>query len=316
MACARCDLYLPKESNSTQLLEAKNSLQRMLVTIPLTDDERAAVEGDEQAVDRLIDARHCRSSGSRTGTERARPQTRRTKEQANERMSRSHRSAWERANDRLARERASVPMPDQLHWDHNAHYHSYLLRQLPPRFVRALDVGCGAGAFARLLARRAVVVDAIDLSPVMIAQASAASSQPPNIRWVEGDALALALGPERYEVITAIASVLTCRSTMRFDASATCYVLCPGGVLAILGHYRPVTASDYALSALAPIANPIVGAWQAATGRRLPPPDDMPVRDPATTLAEINAAAERHLPGSIVRRHLFYRYSLIWRGER
>ena len=207
MACARCDLYLPKESNSTQLLEAKNSLQRMLVTIPLTDDERAAVEGDEQAVDRLIDARHCRSSGSRTRTERARPQTRRTKEQANERMSRSHRSAWERANDRLARERASVPMPDQLHWDHNAHYHSYLLRQLPPRFVRALDVGCGAGAFARLLARRAVVVDAIDLSPVMIAQASAASSQPPNIRWVEGDALALALGPERYEVITAIASV-------------------------------------------------------------------------------------------------------------
>jgi hypothetical protein len=55
MACARCDFYLPKESSSTQLLEAKNGLQRMLVTIPLTDDERAAVEGDERAVDRLID---------------------------------------------------------------------------------------------------------------------------------------------------------------------------------------------------------------------------------------------------------------------
>jgi hypothetical protein len=40
----------------------------------------------------------------------------------------------------------------------------------------------------------------------------------------------------------------------------------------------------------------------------------MSVWDPETTLAEINAAAERLLPGSVVRRHLFYRYSLIWRG--
>ena len=55
MACARCDFYLPKPSSEAQLLEAKDGLQRMLVQIPLTDDERAAVEGDQTAVDRLID---------------------------------------------------------------------------------------------------------------------------------------------------------------------------------------------------------------------------------------------------------------------
>jgi site-specific recombinase XerD len=55
MACARCDFYLPKDSSQAQLLEAKYGLQRMLVEIPLTDDERAAVEGDQAAVDRLID---------------------------------------------------------------------------------------------------------------------------------------------------------------------------------------------------------------------------------------------------------------------
>jgi integrase len=55
MACARCDFYLPKQSSETQLLEAKGGLQRMLVQIPLTDEERAAVEGDQQAVDSLID---------------------------------------------------------------------------------------------------------------------------------------------------------------------------------------------------------------------------------------------------------------------
>ncbi len=47
MACARCDFYLPKESSEAQLLEAKDGLQRMLVQIPLTDDERAAVEDDQ-----------------------------------------------------------------------------------------------------------------------------------------------------------------------------------------------------------------------------------------------------------------------------
>jgi hypothetical protein len=54
MACARCDFYTPKASSSAQLLEAKTGLQRMLVGIPLTDDERAAVDNDQAAIDRLL----------------------------------------------------------------------------------------------------------------------------------------------------------------------------------------------------------------------------------------------------------------------
>ena len=54
MACARCDFYVPKASTRGQLLEAKGNLQRMLVEIPLTDDERAAVEDGDEALDRLI----------------------------------------------------------------------------------------------------------------------------------------------------------------------------------------------------------------------------------------------------------------------
>jgi integrase len=54
MACARCDFYLPKASSRAQLLEANASLQRMMLTIPLTDDERAAVEEGADAVQRLL----------------------------------------------------------------------------------------------------------------------------------------------------------------------------------------------------------------------------------------------------------------------
>src|SRR5205823_2959905 len=55
MACARCDFYLPKDSARVQLLEARGNLQRMLAQIPLTDDERAAVEDGTAAVERLLD---------------------------------------------------------------------------------------------------------------------------------------------------------------------------------------------------------------------------------------------------------------------
>jgi integrase len=55
MACARCDFYSPKDSTRSQLLEAKSNLQKMAVSIPLTDDEQAAVEDGQAALDRLLD---------------------------------------------------------------------------------------------------------------------------------------------------------------------------------------------------------------------------------------------------------------------
>jgi hypothetical protein len=58
MACARCDFYLPKQSTRAQLLEARGNLQRMLAQIPLTDDERAAVEDGATAVNQLIKRLH------------------------------------------------------------------------------------------------------------------------------------------------------------------------------------------------------------------------------------------------------------------
>lgn len=54
MACARCDFYTPKGSTKAQLLEAKDNLQRMLAAIPLTDDERAAVDDGHTAMDALL----------------------------------------------------------------------------------------------------------------------------------------------------------------------------------------------------------------------------------------------------------------------
>ncbi len=55
MACAKCDFYTPKDSSKAQLIEAKANLQRMLTAIPLTDDERVAVDDGQAALDKLLD---------------------------------------------------------------------------------------------------------------------------------------------------------------------------------------------------------------------------------------------------------------------
>ncbi|MCI3270628.1 tyrosine-type recombinase/integrase [Streptomyces sp. 7R015] len=55
MACARCDFYTPKDSSKAQLLEAKGNLLKMRASIPLTEDEQAAVDDGQAALDRLLD---------------------------------------------------------------------------------------------------------------------------------------------------------------------------------------------------------------------------------------------------------------------
>jgi hypothetical protein len=54
MACAKCDFYTPKDSTKAQLLEARDNLQHMLTSIPLTDEERTAVDDGQTALDSLL----------------------------------------------------------------------------------------------------------------------------------------------------------------------------------------------------------------------------------------------------------------------
>ncbi|GAA3962182.1 hypothetical protein GCM10023085_50860 [Actinomadura viridis] len=54
MVCTKCDFYTPKDSTKAQLFEAKDNLQRMSVSIPLTDDERAAVDEGQAALDQVL----------------------------------------------------------------------------------------------------------------------------------------------------------------------------------------------------------------------------------------------------------------------
>ncbi|MDW6066426.1 hypothetical protein SAZ11_62575 [Streptomyces sp. FXJ1.4098] len=55
MACAHCDFYTPKDSSKGQLPAAKENLQRMLASVPLSEEKRAAVDDGQAALDKLAD---------------------------------------------------------------------------------------------------------------------------------------------------------------------------------------------------------------------------------------------------------------------
>jgi len=55
MACARCDFYVPKDSDRGLWLQTRDSLLKLLQEIPLSDEERAAVDGDVQALDQILE---------------------------------------------------------------------------------------------------------------------------------------------------------------------------------------------------------------------------------------------------------------------
>lgn len=205
-----------------------------------------------------------------------------------------------------------------LHWDHNAYYQQVLLRQLPPRCGRVLDVGCGAGAFAARLAGRADHVDAIDKSAAMIE--AARRRTPANVTCTLADVTETPLPAAHYDAIVSVTALHHVRlaDTLRRLAPA----LRPDGVLAAVVLPRVDLPREAPTEIVAAAANRMLGAAFAAlrrTGRGDwygpdPVNDAMPkVFDPPLTTRQARDIAEAALPGARVRRLLFWRYLLLWR---
>jgi SAM-dependent methyltransferase len=79
----------------------------------------------------------------------------------------------------------------------NARFTNWLVSVLPPAGGRALDLGCGTGRHAVLLAERFAHVDATDLSLPMIEIARAKRSRP-NITYQQADLLKTSGSGDRF----------------------------------------------------------------------------------------------------------------------
>lgn len=116
-----------------------------------------------------------------------------------------------------------------------------LLRALPLAPGQAwLDVACGPGIVSRALAGRVGAVVGVDLTPAMVAKATAEAAGLPGLRFVEGDAAALPF-PE-----AAFDGAVTRFSLHHIPAPARVVremarVVRPGGTVAVADH---LTSAD------------------------------------------------------------------------
>jgi 2-polyprenyl-3-methyl-5-hydroxy-6-metoxy-1,4-benzoquinol methylase len=202
-------------------------------------------------------------------------------------------------------------------WNHNSHYHDFLLRQLPLHCADALDIGCGMGAFSRLLASRSDRVLALDLSPQMIRVAKERSRQYPNVDFQVADAIAWEFPAEQFDCVASIATLhhLPFEETLSRMKGA----LKISGTLIILDLFQAEGPSDVLTSALAVPAN-IILKW-VKTGRLREPREVRQAwaehgrSDSYLTLSQIRQVCASVLPGARVRKHLLWRYSIVWKKK-
>lgn len=224
-------------------------------------------------------------------------------------------------------------------WTHNSHYHNFLLRHVPTNCEETLEIGCGTGVFARLLAERSQNVLALDLSPEMVRIARARSSQFSNIEFQIADVSTRNFPAERFDCIASIATLHhlpLCEIFLKMKDA-----LRPGGVLLVLDIFEPrkwhghpardsragrachdQTASVREVlidTLLNTVAIGVSGSLRLLhTGRLLPPREVRAAwaaherHDTYPTMSEVRELCADILPGARVSKNLLWRYSVIW----
>ena len=202
----------------------------------------------------------------------------------------------------------------QARWDHNAQYHGYLLRHIPAHCEAALDVGCGTGSFSRLLAERAGCVVALDLSPRMIEVAKECSKQYPNIEFEVADATKCRPAGKEFDCVASIAMLHHVAAEEMLAKMAG--LLKTGGTLAVLDLCESEGLKDLFRDMA---AMPVSMVLRLVKTGQLREPQEVRAawaehgrNDTYPIFSAARQVAERVLPGAQVRRHLLWRYSIIW----
>ncbi|HPO16047.1 MAG TPA: class I SAM-dependent methyltransferase [Candidatus Hydrogenedentes bacterium] len=198
---------------------------------------------------------------------------------------------------------------NQIYWNHNNHYYGFLLSHVPVDCDAALDIGCGTGEFAGRLCAICKSVDAIDSDSMAIETARHFFAKYANITFQCKKFGECELPHNYYDYISLIASLHHMDSRRSLEYAKN--ILKPGGILAILGLYKETAVFDY-LHSLAAV--PIDFMYRVVKHSSISESTEtMVIIPPEETLKQIRAMMNEILPRHVFRRHLFWRYSVLWK---
>lgn len=188
-------------------------------------------------------------------------------------------------------------------WDHNIHYHPVVLDSVPAHAERALDVGCGEGLLTRRLARvvRHVVGIDRDRSSILAAQATSGGE----VDYVMGDFLRHPFRPASFDLVVSVASLHHMNGHAALDRMRA--LLRPGGRLTIVGLAR-TTPFDLPRDVAGVVADRLHKLTRTEWDGDLAPR----VWPPPLTFRQTRRLVLSVLPDATYRRHLLWRYSLVW----
>ena len=204
---------------------------------------------------------------------------------------------------------------DDEGWTANNHYHDFLLKHVPANCENALEIGCGTGAFARQLAERCQHVIGIDLSAEMIRVARSRSSRFENLEFEFADAMNWKYPQSHFDFICSIATLhhLEQRELLPKIKDA----LKPGGVFVLLDLVASSGMTERMLDVIG--LGVSSGLRLIHNGRLQPTPEvrkaweQHGTHDHYSTIKQVRALADEILPGASVKRHLLWRYTLVYR---
>lgn len=196
----------------------------------------------------------------------------------------------------------------------NRDYHQFLLRQLPAPCDTVVDIGCGSGALARAIAAHARRVIAVDFSSRMIESSRGQSANFPNIEYVQADVSDWSVPNASVDCVVSV-TTLHHLDHEPFLRSASQW-LRPGGRLLVVDLVRDDGIVDMVRSAL---AFPASAALRLLRTGRLGMPRELRDAwrahgdtDRYLSFAEAKSLYGAQLPGATIRRHFFWRYSVVW----
>ena len=199
-------------------------------------------------------------------------------------------------------------------WNHNDHFHPWILAHLPSGAQRVLDVGCGRGDLLAALRTRCPHVEGIDPDQVMAYHSATRFQQVDGVVVLRTALHDLAREESRHGTYDAITMVASLHHQDLDEALGDARLLLrPGGRLLVVTLVEPRGGVDTLWDVANALSNPVIGFVKHPRPAQGGGGDtQMPVSDASWSLAQLRERAEIILPGARVRRREGFRVTLRW----